>query len=116
MGSKANNRVVIIIYVSVHMYCPTFVHMLQKCNLTTSYPGETGCMLKVVCSMRRACAQALAIFHATFWPMSMREDSKSELGLKDIGRLMKTRDGQLVLQGGADYCQNIVIIESVDYK
>ena len=29
------------------------------------------------------------------------------LGLKGIGRLMETRDGQLTLQGGTDYCKNI---------
>ena len=27
-------------------------------------------------------------------------DGKLELGFKDIGRLMETRDGQLTLQGG----------------
>ena len=57
-------------------------------------------MLKVVYDMRRACIRGLAIFHNTFWPMSIGEDSKPELGLKDIGRLMEIGDGQLKLQGG----------------
>ena len=50
--------------------------------------------------MRRAYAKMLTIFHSTFWSMLI-EDSKPELELKDIGRLMETRDGQLKLQGGA---------------
>ena len=39
-----------------------------------------------------ACARVLAIFYTTFWPMSIGEDSKPELKLKDIGRLIETRD------------------------
>ena len=78
------------------------------------------CVLKVVYDTRWACAQALAIFCATFWLMSICEDSKPKLGFKDIGRIMETRDGQLTLQGGTkitrekmihstDYCQNVGI-------
>ena len=51
------------------------------------------CVLKGVYSTWCACAPALAIFHATFWPMSIREDSKPELGLKDIGRLKRPEMG-----------------------
>ena len=54
------------------------------------------CVLKVIYDTRRACVRAHAIFQATFWLMWIREDSKPELGLKDIGRLLETRDGQLL--------------------
>ena len=39
----------------------------------------------IVFSTRCTFSQALAIFHITFWLMSIGEDSNLELGLKDIG-------------------------------
>ena len=36
----------------------------------------------------------LAILHAKFWPISIGEDRNPEIGHKDIGSLMETRDGQ----------------------
>ena len=70
--------------------------------LTMSYPGEIRktCMLKVLYGTMSARARVLAIFHTTFWPMSNGKDSKPELELKDIGRFMKIRDRQSMLQGG----------------
>ena len=59
------------------------------------------CVLKVIYGMRYACALALGTIQTTFWPMSIGEESKPELGLKDIRRLMETKDRQLKLQGGA---------------
>ena len=66
-------------------------------------------MLKVVYIMRRVCAQALTIFH---WLMSFKEDSKPELVLKVIVKLIEALDGKLMVQGGSrervipgsDYC------------
>ena len=75
-------------------------------------------MLKVVYGTGCAGARVLTIFHAMFWPMSTGEDSKPELGLKNIGILMETRVDasrrhRLVAREriihGADYCQNIGI-------
>ena len=51
-------------------------------------------MLKVVYGMRCDCALAPVIFHTTFWPMSICEDSKPGLVLKDIRRLKETTDGR----------------------
>ena len=61
------------------------------------------CVLKVVNGNKARLHCSVRNLPRYVWLMSIREDSKPELVLKDKGRLMKTRDGQLMLQGDENY-------------
>ena len=115
-GSKANNRVTLNLVVNIYMYHPTSIHKASEMQFNDVITWKCRmCVLKFIYGKRCTCARALTIFHGTFWPMLIGEESKPGLGIKDIGRLMETVNGQLMLQGvarertihGADYCQNV---------
>ena len=87
-------------YIYIYMYHPTSIHNSSEMqfNDVVSWKRRM-CVLKVIYGTRCACARALTIFHGTFWLMLIVEDSKPGVGIKDIGRLMETINGQLVQQG-----------------
>ena len=68
-----------------YLYHPTSGHIASgmQCNVMISYPGERMHVLKVVYGMR--CNLPCHVLADV--------DKREELVLKDIRRLMKTRDG-----------------------